>query len=287
MKTDEQARHDALRAPSDRVRLVVSDVDGTLLDPDKDIAASTRQAIRTLAEAGVPVCLVSSRPPAGMSSFLEVTGKDLPFGSLNGAVISDGRGKVLSSLTLPEDVVRMAVDMLAVHGVDQWFYTDSEWLVHDETSAYVPKESRGTGIRPKVISSVDPWIDRIGKITGSGSDYPLLERIETEIGALLSGQAHVARSSPYYLDITPEGASKGHALKELARLFGITPDQVACLGDMPNDVPMMDVAGVAIAMGQASGEVASHAHFRTAPNDQDGWARAVTDYILPRVKADG
>lgn len=284
MATDQHNRKEVLRAPSDRIRLVVSDVDGTLLTPEKEIAPSTRDAIRTLADAGVPVCLVSSRPAAGMEQFLGVTGKNLPYGSLNGAVVSGGDGRVLSSSVLAPETVRKVADVLSAHNIDQWFFSGRDWLVTDTGSPYVAREAHLTGVTPQKISSLDPWIEKIGKITGSSSDYALLEQVEAEIGPLLAKQAHAARSSAYYLDITPDGADKGFALKEIARLMNVPAEQVACLGDMMNDVAMMKVAGVAIAMGQASEAVSSHAHFQTTSNAENGWARAVTDYILPRVK---
>ncbi len=91
----------------------------------------------------------------------------------------------------------------------------------------------------------------------------------------------VARSQSYYLDITHARANKGTAAVSLARLLGIAPRDMACIGDMPNDLPMFDVAGLSIAMGNAPDEVKARAHEVTADNDSDGWALAVERFVLP------
>ncbi|MBO1359235.1 HAD family phosphatase [Acetobacter sacchari] len=284
MKSDDQARREAKPAPTENVRLVVSDMDGTLLTPKKQVTPATLAAIGQLREAGVPVCLVSSRPPPGISMYFEALGLKTPYAGLNGAIVFDAEGRTVSSLALPQDALRDALDMLNVHGVDAWLFCGSDWIVGDVTGAYVQHEQAAIRVEPIVASEgFDPWVDKVGKLAGSSSDYDLLARLEGEIGALLEGRAHVARSSPYYLDITPEQATKGYALKQLAAMFGIEPHEVACLGDMRNDIAMFEVAGLSIAMGNATDEVASYAHVRTASNEDEGWARAIETYVLPRV----
>jgi hydroxymethylpyrimidine pyrophosphatase-like HAD family hydrolase len=91
----------------------------------------------------------------------------------------------------------------------------------------------------------------------------------------------VARSQSYYLDITHARANKGTAALALARLLGVAAEEMACIGDMPNDLPMLDVAGLAIAMGNATDDVKARAHAVTDDNDSDGWARAIERFVLP------
>lgn len=283
MKIDDIARRDAKQAPTDVVRLVVTDMDGTLLTPEKQITRRSVKAIARLADAGVSVCLVSSRAPAGMIRYRDILKLQTPYAAMNGAIIRDRDGRTVSSLILPPDAVRAALDMLTVHEVDGWLFCGDDWIVKDATSGYVPHEQKALGVPPVVVDSFDAWENRVGKITGSSADYDLLTRQESEIGQLLAGQASVARSAPYYLDITPLAANKGYALREIAGLMGVEPHEVASLGDMPNDIPMLDIAGLCIAMGNATDEVASHAHFMTDTNEDEGWAKAVETWILPRA----
>lgn len=283
MKTDDIARHDAKAPPTDVVRLVVSDMDGTLLTPEKQVTHETLRAVARLTELGVPVCLVSARPVQSIRMYFEALKIHTPCAGLNGAVICDADGKILSSLTLPPDAVKKSLDMLTIHDVDPWLYCGNEWIVHDTSDGYVPHERRVTRLTPQQAKDFTPWLDKVGKITGASADYDLLERQEGEIGQLLEGEACVARSAPYFLDITPLHASKGYAVRELSRLMNVPVSEIACLGDMRNDIPMLSIAGLSIAMGNAPDEVASYAHVQTDANDQEGWAKAVEKFILPRV----
>ncbi|MBV1838086.1 Cof-type HAD-IIB family hydrolase [Acetobacter estunensis] len=283
MRTDEEARHDAKAPPTDVVRLVVSDMDGTLLTPHKQVTQATVKAIARLREAGVAVCLVSSRAMPGVTRYLDALKLETPCAALNGALIHDAQGRTLSSLTLPKDAVQETLDMFSVHDVEPWLFVGTDWIVRDATTGYAPQEAKTLGITPKVVSDFGPFEDKVGKLTGSSADYDLLIRQEAEIGELLAGRASVARSADYYLDITPLEANKGHALRELGKLMDVPLHEIACLGDMPNDIPMLDIAGLAIAMGNATDEVASHAHVITDTNENEGWAKAVETFILPRV----
>ncbi len=72
-------------------------------------------------------------------------------------------------------------------------------------------------------------------------------------------------------------------MHQLAAYYGIGVEEVACIGDMNNDVPMLSIAGLSIAMGQSTPDVQACAHFVTGANTQEGWARAITDFIFPRI----
>ena len=87
---------------------------------------------------------------------------------------------------------------------------------------------------------------------------------------------------PYYLDLTHRNANKGYAVRALARHAGVDVSEVAVLGDMVNDVPMFEVAGFSVAMGNGTDAVKAAASATTAANDQEGWAQAIDTLILPR-----
>jgi hydroxymethylpyrimidine pyrophosphatase-like HAD family hydrolase len=102
----------------------------------------------------------------------------------------------------------------------------------------------------------------------------------------LGDKAFVARSQPYYLDITHPLANKGTALSELADLMGIPLAEIAVLGDGGNDVAMFERAGLSIAMGNASPEVQSAADFVTDSNREEGFANAIERIILGGLDSD-
>jgi hydroxymethylpyrimidine pyrophosphatase-like HAD family hydrolase len=114
-------------------------------------------------------------------------------------------------------------------------------------------------------------------------DAPLLAAAESELQHMLGDTANAKRSQTYYLDVTHREANKGNAVRLLAAAQGVAVEEVAVLGDMVNDVPMFQVAGFSIAMGNATDEVKALASAVTSGNDGDGWAEAVDRFILPRA----
>ncbi|GAN69078.1 hydrolase [Acetobacter orleanensis NRIC 0473] len=285
MTVTDNALHAALAPPSSRIRLVVSDMDGTLLTPEKQVTHHTLAAVQALKDAGIPLCLVSSRPPSGIEMYFDVLGLHTPYGALNGGTILNADRTVRSQLALDPGAVQDTLDMLKVHNLDAWLFRGHEWLVDNPTGAYVEMERKTLRMDPHIVSSFAGSTSGIGKITGSTADYDAVARQEAEIGMLLEGRASVARSSQWFLDITPLDANKGNALRELAAFYGIDPSEVACIGDMDNDIPMFKVAGLSIAMGQASDSVAAQAHFTTAANTDEGWSKAIETFVLPRAVA--
>jgi hydroxymethylpyrimidine pyrophosphatase-like HAD family hydrolase len=100
---------------------------------------------------------------------------------------------------------------------------------------------------------------------------------------VLGGHASVVRSQPYYLDVTPAGTNKGTLVAELARRLAVPSEEIVTLGDMENDVAMFRNSGFSIAMGNATEEVKRAANAVTVTNDQDGFAAAIEQIVLPRA----
>ena len=100
---------------------------------------------------------------------------------------------------------------------------------------------------------------------------------------MLGETANARRSQTYYLDVTHPEANKGNAVRLLAAAQGVAVEEIAVLGDMINDVPMFEVAGFSVAMGNATDAVKRLASAVTSGNDEDGWADAVDRLILPRA----
>ncbi len=272
---------------SARVRLLVSDIDGTLVTSEKQVTPRALRAVQSLRAAGVQLALVSSRPARGMDMFMAPLGIDTPRAGLNGGEILAPDGSVLAHISLNPDAARRVVEALDEHGVEAWVFAGGEWLVRDSRTgspggAYAEKEHRAVRIDPVVVDDFEGHYHHIGKIMGSTSDFRLLERVEINLQTMLGDQVNAHRSQLYYLDVTHPDANKGNAALRLCELLGVASDEMACIGDMGNDIAMLDVAGVAIAMGNGTVEVMEAAHYVTKTNEQEGWAIAVEQLILPR-----
>jgi Cof subfamily protein (haloacid dehalogenase superfamily) len=265
------------------IRLLVSDVDGTLITKDKQLTPAVHAASARLTENGIKLVLVSSRPTHGVAIFADALALDTPRAGLNGGVFTDARGGVLQARFLAPEAARTAVSYLQDNGISPWLFTDTEWLLTNPDGDYVEREHRSIKMPFRVVADFEAAIDRAGKIMAASTDYPKLKACEAALQEILRGSAAVHRSQDSYLDITHPDANKGEAVRQAARLLDIDLASVACIGDMVNDLPMFDVAPFRIAMGNAPDFMRARADYVTGTNEESGWAQAVDRYIIPTL----
>ena len=162
------------------------------------------------------------------------------------------------------------------------FYNGSQWFVSDLMAPHVAREQSTVKFVPTVIETFDKILSNAVKIVGVSDDHCLVARCEKDAQGALGTAASAARSQPYYLDITHPEANKGSVVSTLAKRLSVPTSEIATMGDMPNDVLMFLKSGLSIAMGNASPDVQAHADLVTATNDDEGFAKAIELFILPR-----
>ena len=182
---------------------------------------------------------------------------------------------------LSPEAAHEALAYLAAQGITPWLFTASEWLLTDPDGDYVSWEQRTVRMEHRTVPSLAPYASQAGKIMAASKDFAKLKACEAALQSKLAGRAAVHLSQDYYLDITHPDANKGEAVREAARLLGVDLSETACIGDMPNDLPMFGVAAHRIAMGNAPADMRSQADYVTGTNEDSGWAQAVDRYILP------
>jgi len=258
-----------------RIKLVVSDVDGTLLTKDKTLTDGAAAAVRRLREAGIGFTIVSSRPTIGMGFLLGPLAITLPVGSFNGSSIVDPELKPIEQHLIPADTARRAIGVLEKFGTDIWLFTNEQWLTRNPDGEYVGHEERAIKHDPTIIDDFAPYLGSACKIVGASSDAALLMRCEAAMKQAVGSEATAVRSQTYYLDVTPPGHDKGTFVETIAKRLGVATADVAVIGDMENDLPMFAKSGLSFAMGNATENVKKRARFVTASNEEDGFARAM------------
>src|SRR6202020_300418 len=139
---------------------------------------------------------------------------------------------------------------------------------------HVAREAWTVKFDAKVVSSfTDAHLADAVKIVGVSDDLDRVAACEKLAQQKLGQRASAARSQPYYLDVTNPNANKGAVVLTLAKLLGIDPQEIATIGDMPNDVLMFRESGLSIAMGNASDDVKSKATVVTDSNQDEGFAK--------------
>ena len=284
------------------IRFLVSDVDGTLVTPDKTVTQAARDAVAELLALGAGFALVSSRPPRGLAAVIAALdlAKNARAGmpiaaAFNGGIVFDAAMHPLEQHTLAAADARAALAVLAEFDIDAWLFTASSWIATRAEGAYVTREQKTLGFAPQIVASFARWLDEaggmdndvadnaLGKIVGSSSDFAKLARCQAAMATRLSPDAKALLSQPYYLDVTHTDANKGEALKSFARHAGVAIAEVAAIGDMSNDLAMLDIAGFSIAMGNAPDAVKANVDAVTSANSDEGFAKAVREFILPRL----
>jgi hypothetical protein len=259
---------------------VISDVDGTLVTDDKGLTGRAQAAVTQLRASGIIFSIISSRPPRGLRMLFKPLGITTPVGGFNGGVLATPDLAVIAEHLLSPEIARRAVEMLNARGAQVWIFSGQDWLVRHSDEPYVALEERTVGFAPTIVEDFGPALDTTAKIVGVSKNFELLEQCERDVRAVLADQASVARSQPYYLDITHPLANKGVALSEIAKLLGVPLAEIAAIGDGGNDVAMFERSGLSIAMGNASQEVQRAADFVTDSNSEDGFANAIERFIL-------
>jgi Cof subfamily protein (haloacid dehalogenase superfamily) len=268
------------------IRLVLADVDGTLVTKDKILTERAVAATRALQQAGADFAITSGRPPRGMKMLVEPLALKTPIAGFNGGVFVNPDLSVIETRTLEPAAARKAAELIEKAGLDVWLYTPDDWLIRNADAPHVAREAWTVKFDAKVVKAYsDEDFQHVVKIVGVSDDLDRVAQAERQAQQELGKTASAARSQPYYLDVTHPKANKGAVIETLSRLLKVRPEEIATLGDMPNDVLMFEKSGFSVAMGNASDEVKARASATTDSCEDEGFAKAVERLILPRVKA--
>jgi Cof subfamily protein (haloacid dehalogenase superfamily) len=265
-----------------RIRLLIADIDGTLVTREKLLTPRSVQAVQRLKEAGILFGVTTGRPPAGTRMLVDSLPGLKFIAGFNGGIVVRRDFSLFKQNLLSPAVAEQVVQIILEHKMDVWLYTEKDWFVRDLRAYRVDREEKTVQFPPKVTPTFDGLFDRVAKIVGVSENYDSVARCEKNVQQKFGANVSAARSQPFYLDVTHPNANKGEVVLMASEFSGIPPQEIATIGDMANDVSMFEKSGVSIAMGNASPEVQRVATYVTASNEEDGFARAVDDFILPR-----
>ena len=263
------------------IRLLLADVDGTLVTPDKALTDRAVDAVRRLGAAGILFAVTSGRPPRGMEMLIEPLDLTTPIAAFNGGLLVDRNMSVIEQRVLPEELVEPAARLIGSFGLDVWVYRGPDWYVPDLNGSHVARESATVRFEPKLMTSLDGLTSDVAKLVGVSDDQDAVARATAAAHDQFGDHVTAARSQPYYLDVTHPDANKGAVARYLSEKYAIPTSAIATIGDMPNDVLMFAHSGLSIAMGNASLEVQRSARRVTTSNADEGFANAVDRFILP------
>lgn len=262
------------------VRLVVADVDGTLVTPDKILTPRTRAVVRTIIESGIAFTITSGRPPLGMKTLIDELGLRSPIAAFNGGLVVRPDLSIIREHLVNSKAAHSVIDILTKHRLDVWVYGDNNWYVTSRDDPHVDREEWTVKFPPTVVSTYEGLLDRVVKIVGVSDNAQAMASCVTEVKQQFGHLVSTALSQPYYLDVTHPKANKGEVISALSALLAIPSGEIVTVGDMPTDVLMFQRSGVSIAMGNASSDVQRAATFVTKSNSEEGFALAMERFVL-------
>jgi Cof subfamily protein (haloacid dehalogenase superfamily) len=264
-----------------KVKLFLADVDGTLVTQDKQLTDRAIAAVHKLHDAGVIFAITSGRPPRGMAMLIEPLDLQTPIAAFNGGLIVDRDMNVIEQRVLPEDLVLPVADMMGSFSLDVWLYSGADWYVPKADGPHVAREAWTVKFEPKIMTDgLNGLTGAVAKLVGVSDDADAVTKATEAVHDKFGDHVTAAASQPYYLDVTHPKANKGEVAKYLAAKYKLETDEIATIGDMPNDVLMFAHSGLSIAMGQSSPEVKRAARRVTTSNEDEGFANAVDKFIL-------
>lgn len=264
----------------ERIKLIVADLDGTLLDETHQLADITRQTVTELVEQGYQFMIATGRHYQDVYLIARQLGVDMCLITSNGARVHNADGEILFANTMPQDLVAEVLRISQGFGAHRNLYQEDLWLVeepHEELLAI----HHASGFTYQIVDFASLNLDRIDKIYFTAEHECLLE-LEARLSASLSKQLTITFTSPEYLEVMNLGVSKGHALQMILQQKQLAAEQVMAFGDGMNDCHMLELAGHGVVMGNASETVKSKLQDlpQARPNSEYGVAQYIRDSLL-------
>ena len=271
------------------IKMVALDLDGTALNSKREITMGTLEAFRKAAEKGVHIVVSTGRPFTSLpENVTEIPWIEYAITS-NGAHINYIKtGESVFDSFLSEAAIKRIAELAQKMDVQlELFYDGQAYMDYDfyEQIKKYGCEYRSAEYllwsRKPLKNLVEVMLensDRIENVNFSFRTVEMLEAARAEIEAI--PEANITSSFPNNLEIGGPKTSKKDALEELTKMLGVDRSELMCCGDAPNDIGMIEYAGLGVAMGNAWGGTKEHADYVTASNDEDGVAKAIEKFVL-------
>ena len=264
-------------------KMIISDVDGTLLDLNHQIPDENRKAVKKYMESGGLFSLATGRIEKSALIIQKELSIKIPLILYNGARIVDMVNKsVIYEKHLTAEQAEAAVKALKLSPVSVIIYSDGEGYTPSYTKS-INDHAEMEGIYPVLLEELmDINLSKVNKILFAGNndenDDILFSCFLEEYKKLCSNLPFIVRSNKRYLEFLPEGVNKGTAVEKLAEYLKIPMKEVVCFGDNLNDLEMIQKAGLGIAMGNGHEKLKEAADITAPPNHESGLAYVIKNY---------
>ncbi|MGL5379466.1 Cof-type HAD-IIB family hydrolase [Clostridium sp.] len=276
-----------------KYKMVCIDMDGTLLGKRRQISNKSKEVIKNAHDKGVEIVVTTGRIYNNAAYFSHILGVESPVIAANGAIVREKHtDRVIYESPIPKDDCIRLIEILYKNKMQFHFYTNdmiysSNKFVEFGTKIYMTKQIGYESLKIKydIIRDIEEWKilfeenhRKITKCIVFSVSPQKLARFKDKINEIKSIVCF--GSGSHSLEINYKDASKGEAVRQLAKHYGFNRDEIICIGDNENDVSMIEYAGLGIAMENAIEDVKKVADYITDNNKNDGVAKAIEKFIL-------
>lgn len=270
-------------------KLICIDMDGTLLNTDNDISENTIAAIKKATALGINVAVSTGRLFVSAKYYADKIGINTPIIASNGSYIRNRTtDEIRYKKILGIDNCKKVLSILKEYNMYPHFNTYNKIFTEKiiYSSEYYTRMNKLLPVEKRIdIELVSNWddifnlySDEILKCIVSDDDIEKVKKVKT-IVAKETG-LEVVSSFENNFEIMAKGVSKGRAVEFLAKTYGISKEEVICIGDSENDFSMINYAGLGVAMGNAAQLIKENANYITDTNDEDGVAKVIEKFVL-------
>ncbi len=265
-------------------RAIALDLDGTLTNHEKMVTPKTREALLQASAKGAVIILASGRPTYGIEPVAECLELNKQGGyilSYNGGNIVNAKtGEKLFSQFLPDEVIPELYAYAEENGHALLGYAGNEIITEMPDDQYVKEESRINKMNIRKVENLFEAMEpHPTKLLMTG-DPTLMLKAEEELVEKLGDRMDIFRSAPFFLELVPKGIDKAKSLSRLLTKINLTPADMIAFGDGYNDLSMLKLAGMGVAMENAAPEVRAEADYVTLSNEEDGVAAALEHFNM-------
>ncbi len=265
------------------MKLICLDIDGTVLNDKKEVLPAVRKAVREASDMGVRIALASGRMPAGVDLVEKELGVECVKICNAGTYVVLGDQCISAHTLLPRTMLAVYQDIADKNQVPLWIFQERKWFV-TKMDPYIEREISIVQYRPQVVDArmlANQW-----EAEKTGPNKLLIAAAPEKLRVIyeqMKQQAiadiDIACSSESLLEIFPKGVTKATALIKICEKLKIDLSDTAAIGDQELDIPMIEAAGIGIAMGNAIDALKQKADFVTKTNNEAGVAHAIWHFL--------
>lgn len=265
-----------------KYKLIAFDVDDTLLTTEKVISPKTKQALLNAQKNGIKLCVASGRLPYGVKPYaeeLDVLNNGGYYLGFNGGAVLNSGNELIGTTYLDSKYIEPVYEVLRPTNVTTMVHKGDIIYADRKVNDYTHIEPDVIGLPLNLVDDIAEFVDwKLHKILLCGEPGELKE-VESKLKAKFADDVDIYLSAPWFLEVMPNGVNKGLGVNKVCADMGISMDEVMAFGDNYNDIPMLEMAGLGIAMGNAEDEVKNSADYVTDTCDLDGIAKALGKFL--------